>query len=575
MSEELKELRARCERLNSLYQFATALHSTLEPQESLQLIVNEAARLMRASSSSIALLNPTTGFLEIVAATGLPPNIGSLSFRVGEGITGWVARTGQPAYSRDVTHDPRYIMLRADTRSELAVPLEVNGEVRGVLNVNSERLDAFSESERELLESLATQAATVIRNTWLYEQLRFKARMFESLAGVSQVITSALNLDDAFPVITREACLLMKAKMSSLMLLDQTGEWLELRASYGAGERYLKKPRLSVRESAVGVVVRRKKPSQIENVQVSGKYQNVDVARQEGLFGLLSVPLLFSNRSIGALNVYKDRPYVFSNEEIRILSALAQLSAIAIEKARLYERLVDAEEQLRRNEKLSALGLLAAELAHEIRNPLTVMKMLYHSMNLRFPNGDPRTKDARIIGEKMEHLNRVVEQALDFARTAEPRIGPVDLNQVLEELGLLVRHKLKNQNIALVMQLQPHLPPVRGDTTQLEQTFLNLILNATEAMPEGGTLTLVTRPAFSRRGGTGPAHVITEISDTGRGMTQEQQRNAFTSVLASTKSRGAGLGLALVRRVVEAHRGRIKITSRLGRGTKVVLRLPA
>src|SRR2546430_17533653 len=101
--------------------------------------------------------------------------------------------------------------------------------------------------------------------------------------------------------------------------------------------------------------------------------------------------------------------------------ALADLSAIAIEKARLYERIVDVEEQLRRNEKLSALGLLAAEVAHEIRNPLTVMKMLYHSLDLKFPGGDPRAKDAQIMGEKMEHLNRIVEQILDFSRTSQPQ----------------------------------------------------------------------------------------------------------------------------------------------------------
>src|SRR5205823_14951771 len=163
------------------------------------------------------------------------------------------------------------------------------------------------------------------------------------------------------------------------------------------------------------------KPLQVENVQLSSRYQSVEIAREEGLVALLSVPLLFAGEAIGALSVYTGQPYSFSNEEIRILSALAELSAIAIEKARLYERVVDVEEQLRRNEKLSALGLLAAEVAHEIRNPLTVMKMLYHSLDLKFPGGDPRAKDAQIMGEKMEHLNRIVEQILDFARTSEPQ----------------------------------------------------------------------------------------------------------------------------------------------------------
>src|SRR5262249_54064130 len=157
-------------------------------------------------------------------------------------------------------------------------------------------------------------------------------------------------------------------------------------------------------------IIRRKKPLQLTNVQTSTRYQHAEVAKREGLVALLSVPLLYGEQAIGTLSVYSGIPYSFSNEEIRILSALAELSAIAIEKARLYERVVDVEEQLRQNEKLSALGLLAAEVAHEIRNPLTVLKMLYHSLNLNFAPGDPRAKDARIIDEKITHLNKIVEQ---------------------------------------------------------------------------------------------------------------------------------------------------------------------
>ena len=352
-------------------------------------------------------------------------------------------------------------------RSELAVPLEVAGEVRGVLNVDADRPEAFSAEDQELLEALAAQAARVIHNTWLYEQLRLKARLFESLASVSQTINSTLNLDDALSVITREACVLMQAKMCSLMLLDESREWLELRASFGAGEAYVNRPRLSVEESLLGIVVRRKKPLQVENVQVSSRYQSVEVARREGLVALLSVPLLYGGQAIGTLSVYTGQPYSFSNEEIRILSALAELSAIAIEKARLYERVVDVEEQLRQNEKLSALGLLAAEVAHEIRNPLTVLKMLYHSLDLKFPEGDPRAKDARIIDEKIGQLNRIVEQILDFARTTEPQLAPVNLNRLIEELGLLVRHKLKHQNIQWTQQARagPAAGDGRGDAT--------------------------------------------------------------------------------------------------------------
>jgi signal transduction histidine kinase len=571
VSEELPKLKLTPERMSLLYQVSNVIHSTLDSQEALQLIVSEAVRVMNASSGSLVLINPTTNFLEIHAAQNLSSVAHKLKLRVGEGITGWVARHGKPARVGDVTQDKRYVSVRRDVRSELAVPLEVQGEVRGVINVDSDRVDAFSADDQELLQELGLQAAKVIHNTWLYEQLRLKVRLIESLSSVSRTINSTLNLDEALRAVTREGSELMRARMCSLMLLDETREWLDLRASHGADDAYLNKPRLGVAESLLGVVVRRKKALQVANVQADSRYQNVELARRENLVSLLSVPLVFAGQTIGALSVYTARPYNFSNEEIRILSALAELSAIAIEKARLYERIVDVEEQLRQNEKLSALGLLAAEVAHEIRNPLTVMKLLYHSLNLKFEAKDPRAKDAQIIEAKIEHLNKIVEQILDFARTTEPKFAPVNLNDLVDELGLLVRHKLSNQGIKLARDLQSDLPLVSGDAPQLEQAFLNLMLNAAEAMADGGTLSIRSRAVRAR---DKSEQVMVEFKDTGGGMTEEQQQRAFKTILATTKAKGSGLGLAIVGRIIETHHGQIRIRSKAGRGTAIQILLP-
>ena len=571
MIYELEKLKASHERLRLLYQVSNVIHSTLDSQEALQLIVSEAVRVMRASSGSLVLINPTTNFLEIHAAQNLSSTARKLKLHVGEGITGWVARTGKPARVGDVTQDSRYVGVRSGVRSELAVPMEVQGQVRGVINVDSDRADAFTAADQELLQELALQAAKVIHNTWLYEQLRLKVRLFEALAIVSRTINSTLSLDEALRVITKEVCELMSARMCSLMLLDETREWLDLRASFGAGDTYIQKPRLLVSESLLGVVVRRKKPLQVANVQADARYQNVEVARSEGLVSLLGVPLIFAGQTIGTLSVYTARLYNFSTEEIQILSALAELSAIAIEKARLYERIVDVEEQLRQNEKLSALGLLAAEVAHEIRNPLTVMKLLYHSLDLKFPAKDPRAKDAQIIEAKIEQLNKIVEQILDFARTTEPQFAPVSLNDLVDELGLLVRHKLANQGIKLTRDLQVDLPLVSGDAPQLEQAFLNVMLNAAEAMPEGGALNIKSR-LHAVEGQ--PAQAVIEFKDTGAGMSEELQKRAFKAVLTSTKAKGSGLGMAIVGRIIETHHGHIRVRSRMGRGTTIRISLP-
>ncbi len=572
--EQLNELKVRLERAETLYRVSQVIHSTLDLRDSLQRIVEEAVRLMRAGSGSVVMVNPTTGFLDIEAAFGLSSGAQRMKLRIGEGLTGWVARHGKSARVGDVTGDPRYFALHAGVRSELAVPLRVGGEVRGVINVDSDRPNAFSPADEELLEELAQLAAPAIRNTWLYEQARSKARLLESLAKVGQIINSPLALDDTLQVIAREAKKLLSAKMCSLMMVDDSGKLLVARACVGAGKAYLARPPVNVEESFIGIVLRRRKAMQLENVQLSGRYQNVSLARQEGLVSLLSVPLCFGDSATGTLNLYTGDPHTFSDEEVRVALAYAELSALALEKARLYERIVSVEEELRQSERLSALGLLAAEVAHEIRNPLTVMKMLHHSLNLEFPPSDPRHTDVRIMGEKMDHLARIVDRVLDLARGQEPQVAEVDVNRLLGDLSLLTRHKLKASGVTLVPRLAHGMPTIQGDATQLEQVFLNLTLNAVEAMPEGGSLTVRSSPLPFGANGSSASHVLIRFRDTGVGMSEEHRRRAFTSLLSSTKPKGTGLGLAIVSRVVEAHHGEVRVWSRPGRGTTISVILP-
>jgi signal transduction histidine kinase/putative methionine-R-sulfoxide reductase with GAF domain len=561
------------EQLQRLYQVSKVIHSALDQQEALGLIVREAVALVGATTGSVVLINPTDGLLEIQAAQGLPDASSRLKLRVGEGITGWVAQQGKPALVPDVLGDTRYVQIHDHTRSELAVPLEVSGSIRGVINVDSDQFNAFSETDQALLTELASQAATVIHNAFLYERSRMRANLFESLIAVGQAINSAVDLDDALAAITREACSLMNARTTALQLLGESGDRLALVASHGAGESYLNKPDVVVSDSFLGSVVHRIKPLQIENIQTSNAYQQQNMAREEGLVALLSVPLVFGGDTIGTLNIYKAEAYIFSNDEIQIAMALAELSAIAIEKTRLLERIVESEELLRQNEKLSALGLLAGEVAHEIRNPLTVLKMLYHSLGLEFSADDPRTEDVRIMGEKMDHLNSIVEQVLTFARNAEPQLQSTDINNLIDDLCLLVRRKSAQQNVELETRLAKRLPSVKADGPQLSQVFLNLTLNALEAMPDGGQLAIETRAIHLPKTSATPTHVRIEFSDTGCGMDAESRKRAFTSLLHTSKPGGTGLGLAIVGRIVESHGGRIKIKPSDG-GTTLSILLP-
>ena len=560
------------EQFKQLYLVSKVIHSTLDQQQALDLIIREAVRLVNATTGSLVLINPINGFLEIQAAYSLPEE-SKLKLRVGEGITGWVAQQGKSAIVQNVHQDERYVQVHKHTKSELAVPLEINGILSGVVNVDSDKLNAFNQNDLALLTELTNQAALVIHNAFLYEQSKIRANLFESLVRVGQVINSRQDLDEALNAITIEASSLMKAKTCALQLLDETNNRLSLVASFGAGNAYLNKPDVLISESFLGSVVKLKKPLQIENVQTSNAYQQQNIARDEGLVAMLSIPLVFNSVVIGTLNIYKEETYVFSNEEINIAMALAEFSALAIEKARLLERIVESEELLRRNEKLSALGLLAGEVAHEIRNPLTVLKMLYHSLGLDFPKNDPRTEDVRIMGEKMDHLNNIVEQILTFARNAEPQFKPSDVNKIINDLRILVRRKFAQQKVVLNTQLAENLPEAKADEQQLSQVFLNLTLNALEAMPNGGELKIKSSSTQLQKNKNKVTNIQIEFSDTGSGMNSELRKKAFTSLLNSSKPGGTGIGLAIVNRIIESHGGEIKIRPNV-KGTTFSVYIP-
>ena len=543
------------------------INSSLDPAKVLDLVVREAVDIMRATSGSVILIDPHTQLLEIEVAIGLSAEAQQVKLAIGRGVTGWVAKTGQPLRVPDVTADARYVSLRQDIRSELAVPLMLEGALIGVLNVDSTRQNAFSTDDEELLVALANQAAQVIHNSWLYEAVAHNARKLEALFRLAQAIISSLNPEEILQRVTTDACELMQTKICSLMLLNHARDRLELRACHGASPDYSSKPPLMVDDSLIGTVVRRNKPVQVYNVQERDAFQHIELASRDGLVSLLSVPMAFGESVIGALNVYTSEPYRYSTQDIKILSTLASLAAIAIENARLHEKMVQVEEHLRQNERLSTLGLLAAEVAHEIRNPLTVMKMLFHSLELQFKADDPRARDVEVVAEKMDHLNKIVDQLLGYARSTEPKVEPVDVNELLEDVLLLTRQKLRQQRVELRTDFATQLPQVRVDRGQIEQACLNLILNAAEAMPDGGTLKISTslRPS---------SFVLLTFTDTGVGMTPDQQKLLFEPFL-TTKTRGTGLGLAIVHKIiVDAHGGQIEVESVPGKGTTFRVLLP-
>ena len=298
-------------------------------------------------------------------------------------------------------------------------------------------------------------------------------------------------------------------------------------------------------------------------------YIQTDIARKERLVSMLAVPLIFAEKAVGVLVVYTRQRHRFSNDEIKLLTTLGELSAVAIEKGRLLTRVVDMEEKLRASERLSALGLLAAEIAHEIRNPLTVMQMLFHALVETLQLDATSQRDAELISEKMRQMNRILDQVLSFARSSEPIKEPVDARQLIDDVFLLTRHKLQQQGIEVRSTVAEDLPPIRADRPQLEQVLLNLILNAADAMPKGGTLKL----SAALEEFDGRPHLALSVRDNGQGMSQDQIDNLFAPFLTYKES-GTGIGLAIVKKIMENHTGKVQVESKVGQGTRFKLLFP-
>jgi two-component system nitrogen regulation sensor histidine kinase GlnL len=233
------------------------------------------------------------------------------------------------------------------------------------------------------------------------------------------------------------------------------------------------------------------------------------------------------------------------------------------------------EESQRPADRLAALGQLAAAMAHEIKNPLLGIRGAAQLLREELLHDDLREYPEVIIREA-DRLNALLEEMLDFARPHPLKQETVNLHEVLDNVLALERPSCQARGILVRQQYDPSLPDISADRHRLTQVFLNLVRNAWEAMPHGGTLTLTTKTAseFVRfKPGTGPILLI-EVADEGGGISLEVQEKLFTPFF-TTKPTGSGLGLVISHKIVEEHGGRLAMKSSPGKGTTVRVYLPA
>ena len=388
---------------------------------------------------------------------------------------------------------------------------------------------------------------------------------FEALFSISSEISSTLQLEEVLQRVVAHACRLMEARVASLLLIDKEAGTLRPAATYGASVDYLALPDRAIDASLTGEVIKTGLPLYIPDVRQETRYSVADLARREGLCTLLAVPLRTKADVIGVLNVYTGEPRCFEESDLRLLTLLATQSAIAIENATLHRDEMEARERLRQSEKLAALGKLSAGLAHELRNPLNTMSMLIYAMARELPADGPLGADLQIVQGELRRMSLLIEQFLEFARPRPPHFQRDRLEEIMEETLLLLGPEARTRGVRIYKEWDQDLPRVWVDGAQIKQVFLNLLLNALQAMPGGGNLTV-------RIHGSGGS-VLTAITDEGEGIGPEARANLFQPFF-TTKQGGTGLGLSISQRILEGHNGRLRLLSRPGAGTTAIVRLP-
>jgi len=565
----MKKTHLKGDIIEVLYEVSSLVGEYDNPHDALNQILLVTRDYFGAFGASIALINPETRKLEIEVNHGLPDTTSEFDLPLGLGIMGWVALHAKPLLVPDVSLDNRYVKVCADVHCEMACPMEDQGQIIGVIVMDSSIRDGFDQNDLEQLVRICKEASRVVSQLWLIRKLTTQATQLETLISMGQDLVSKMDLDDLLKSITHQAHVIMDCRMAMMLISDQTTGQLKVHSLAGNRHEYSPSPSIEPEESSFGAAMQLKRQIDVMDIRKSEENHFWEIANQEQLVSMLCSPIIWEDEVIGILVAYSDRMHRFNNDEKRIFKTLASFSAVAIQNLRLYTMIFENEENLRSNDKLITLGLLAAEIAHEIRNPLTVIKLLFGSLGLEFEESDERHKDMQVIQEKMTQLEAIVERVLNFGKSSSSIHSQLVLQEVLEETIHLVRLKLKQSRIEMLSDFPSQGIVIDANKGQIQQVVLNLILNATQAMGSDGTITLRCYNEFIQ----GHECACIDICDTGPGIKEEIRTRIFDSFLTGREG-GTGLGLSIVKRIMRSHRGNIEVTDTGNHGTTIKVWLP-
>ncbi|HEX3203646.1 MAG TPA: GAF domain-containing protein [Nitrospiraceae bacterium] len=345
-------LKEKTREVDVLHRITDSISNTLDLEAVLKHIVEIVVEVTKADACLLYLLSDGQDELILRASKNPHPKlIGRITIGMGEGITGWVARERtRVVIPSNASDDPRFKFFHnlPEDRHQafVSVPIMAKKEVVGVINVQHKRPKRYRPDELALLSTIANQVGGAIENARLYEQMRRKALQVETLSQVSETVASSRLIEDVLQLLVTMTAQMMNSKICSIMLLDESTGDLRIEATQSLSEQYRRKPNLKIGQSVSGRAVQERRPIIVGDVTKEQEYMYPDMAKKEGLSSLLSVPMMVREKAVGVINSYTSVPHAFTSEEVKLLQAIANQAAIAIEHTKLLEKSFEMQEAL-------------------------------------------------------------------------------------------------------------------------------------------------------------------------------------------------------------------------------------
>lgn len=568
-------LESRISELNALYEAGKSIGSTANLNELLKQLVALASAVTNAEIGSIMLMDDRGEYLTIEAATGLDDQIvRSTRLPVGASIAGYVAKTGEPLIIENIEQDERFARMnreRYTSGSLLSVPLIIKNTVLGVINMaNRHTGEGFDKNDLRLLTTFASQAAVAVDDARQFEKSRRRLVEFEILHDFYREVPEIQSWAAFRSVMVDKLNWVFPVNYAVWFVWDDYNKILTPDGVFGISD---------IPSSESGKIdlqrVRRDdlllEASELETM-------NLDDVRQVSLYvgelirksdaypeprqAYLAVPIRESGDLTAVFYLGADATQPYSDDDISLARLVISQATYLFEK----------EKALLNATRLMTMGNMISEISHDLRKPLTSIKGALQILKQRWPQIMNRSDLFRMAEDEIHRMNELVRELVDFSNPNKYETNKLDLRQVVLRASELVGPDMRKHNIQFECNFDDQVSwDVIINKNQFMEIFLNLFINAIDAMPDGGTLRvegLVEKPEHKKS-----AYLAVRVMDSGVGIRKENLAKIFDRYY-TTKDTGTGLGLSVVERIISAHSGTLHVASEEGRGTTFTVYLP-